>query len=86
MVDMGMMLRIPGVDDDDCCVKPSQSSPRIEHGCNQCGTRPTYLTPAGLRCREHMHQLEDWDDWIPLARKVSRQRTARPAGGSAGSG
>ena len=55
------------------------------NGCNQCGGDPTFLTPDGMRCREHMHNDEEWDDWIPLARKISRQRTVRPDGGSAGS-
>lgn len=83
---IGMMLRGPGPDDEDNNVKRVQSPSEPEHGCNVCGARPTYLTPGGLRCREHMHRDEDWDDWIPLARKDSRQRTARPVGGSAGNG
>lgn len=80
------MLRNPAPDDEDNCVKRFQPSPEPEHGCNECGTTPSYLTPGGLRCREHMHRDVDWDDWIPLTRKDCRQRTVRPVGGSAGNG
>lgn len=46
-----------------------------DHGCNSCGGVPTYLTPVGLRCKVHLHNDGDEsDDWIPLARKDSRQR------------
>jgi hypothetical protein len=55
-------------------------SARVENGCKCCGGVPTYLTPEGLRCREHLHGDEDWDDWIPLARKDSRQRHRRLIG------
>jgi len=54
------------------------------NGCNRCGGEPTYLTPDGLRCRDDLHLGDDWEDWLPLARKDRRQRTARPDGGSAG--
>jgi hypothetical protein len=52
-------------------------------GCNQCGGEPTFITPDGLLCRDHLNLRDEWDDWLPLARKVSRQRTVRPNGGSA---
>lgn len=86
VVVMEMMLSKTRPGDEDNIVNRFQSSSQPEHGCNECGARPSFLTPGGLRCRDHMHQEEDWDDWIPLARKDSRQRTVRPVGGSAGNG
>jgi hypothetical protein len=59
-------------------------SPSLGGGCNQGGSDPTFITPDGLLCRDHLHHEDEGDDWLPLARKVSRQRTARPDGGSAG--
>ena len=50
----------------------------MKRGCPLCGEEPTYLTPHGLRCREHIHGDDEWDDWIPLVRGDSRRRTARP--------
>jgi hypothetical protein len=47
----------------------------------------THLSDAsGSPLPKHLHREDELDDWIPLARKDSRQRTVRPVGGSAGNG
>lgn len=58
------------------------TSSRNQIGCKQCDEVPTYLTPRGLRCREHIHHEDEWDDWIPLVRKSTAHRP--PARGTAG--
>lgn len=67
---------------------PDRTSLSSDQGCIECGSRPTFLTPHGLRCRDHIHLDEEWDDWIPLTRKRGQRQVDsaphRPDGGSAG--
>lgn len=57
----------------------SPLSTTSDRGCGKCGDTPSYLTPDGLRCREHIHREAEWDDWLPLSRK-SKSTAQRPSG------
>jgi len=61
--------------------RPQISNPH-DGGCSTCGGEPTYLTPRGRRCRDHIHHSDEWDDWIPLVRKSTAHHP--PERGSAG--
>ena len=61
----------------------SPLSTTSDRGCAECGNTPSYLTPDGFRCREHLHLEDEWDNWLPLSRKPTstafrRSGRARP--------